>query len=168
MSIDILPSEIPRDASVHFSKALKPYLGALIKSYQDQELNAEDRAAISVVDGATIARNGKLLPKHAWLHDLVQTHTQISPEPISVITAASPNHIALESKPQSLKRNGPEPRMIPRRKRVLLLGSGMVSKPAVDLFMSRPDIELIVGMTVTRSRILLLINPLISSEQRPE
>jgi alpha-aminoadipic semialdehyde synthase len=168
MSIDILPSEIPRDASVHFSKALKPYLGALIKSYQDRALNAEERAAISVVDGATIARNGKLLTKHAWLHDLVREHSKVTPELVSEIPAASSNHTAVSSTKQQPSEREPKGHIIPRRKRVLLLGSGMVSKPAVDLFMSRPDIELIVGMTVSRSRILLLINPSISSEQCPE
>jgi alpha-aminoadipic semialdehyde synthase len=34
---------------------------------------------------------------------------------------------------------------LPRRRKVLLLGSGLVAKPAVDVFTARSDIELVIG-----------------------
>jgi alpha-aminoadipic semialdehyde synthase len=34
-----------------------------------------------------------------------------------------------------------------KKKRVLLLGSGLVAGPAVDVFVARGDVELLIGMS---------------------
>ena len=36
-----------------------------------------------------------------------------------------------------------------KKKKVLLLGSGLVAGPAVDVFVSRGDIELVIGMSLS-------------------
>lgn len=144
MSIDILPSELPLDASKHFSKAFRPYLGALIRMYQGKAVNEEGLAALDVVDRATIARNGQLLPKHTWLNELLATHgagtTLTTP-------AADTDKLDLDlaSDLGGMDSSSSLGAGAFKKKRVLLLGSGMVAKPAVDEFLSRRDIELVVG-----------------------
>lgn len=153
MSIDILPSELPLDASKHFSGALAPYLGALIRSYQGRT-SEEDREALEALDRATIARIGKLRPKHEWLGDLVATHGGAAAESMGGddkpdldlgvdmggldTSDGATQH--LSSSGDDLATTGTQ-----RRKRVLLLGSGMVAKPAVDEIMKRTNVDLVVG-----------------------
>ncbi|KAF8903416.1 Saccharopine dehydrogenase-domain-containing protein [Mucidula mucida] len=63
MSVDILPTSIPLDASKHFSSALLPYLRSVVASYA-----GEDAGELGVaLDRATIALDGQLTEKHAWL-----------------------------------------------------------------------------------------------------
>ena len=134
MAVDILPTEIPLDASTHFSNALMPYLRALVRQEQRrrQELNAithsgngwngvpvEDATFLEALDRATIAKHGKLMPQHEWLYDSLATLKSQS-------SSATP--------------------AINRRKKVLLFGSGMVAKPFCETIWSRSkDVELIVA-----------------------
>ncbi|KAG8844902.1 hypothetical protein FRB96_002791 [Tulasnella sp. 330] len=163
MSIDILPSELPLDASKHFSGALKPYLGALIRQYQGKP-NDADQPAVDALNRATIARGGKLLPKHQWLGELMaseaaQVHEgatgPVIPIDLDVMDGDKPD-LDLGTDMGGLDTSngsthhaacgdvngGPGAQ---RRKRVLLLGSGMVAKPAVDEFLKRKDVDLVVG-----------------------
>ncbi|EJD50901.1 hypothetical protein AURDEDRAFT_83944 [Auricularia subglabra TFB-10046 SS5] len=115
MSIDILPTELPRDASAHFSSALQPYLHALLRGRD---------TADGALARATVARGGELTASHEWLADLL-------PSALPAAEETPTGHV----QGVSLKE----------KKRVLLLGSGMVAKPAVDEFLKRSDVQLVVA-----------------------
>ncbi|KAJ7596298.1 Saccharopine dehydrogenase-domain-containing protein [Mycena floridula] len=116
MAVDILPTSIPWDASQAFSEALWPYLNALIDRYRQ---NANEYQA--ALDRATIATKGQLTEKHAWLGGLLNDSTPLAIEPVQ------------------------QSRGILKRKRILMLGSGMVAGPAVDKIAGRNDVQLVVA-----------------------
>jgi alpha-aminoadipic semialdehyde synthase len=62
MAVDILPSSIPYDASVHFSSVLMPYLRVLLRKYKGEKIadpgNTASKKALKL---ATIAKKGKLV-----------------------------------------------------------------------------------------------------------
>jgi alpha-aminoadipic semialdehyde synthase len=65
---------------------------------------------------ARIVANSELLEKHEWLQDNVD-------------------------KWRSTQSVG----LLPQKKKVLLLGSGLVAGPAVEVFLKRPDVHLTIG-----------------------
>ncbi|CAK5284284.1 unnamed protein product [Mycena citricolor] len=115
MGVDILPATIPLDASFEFSRALFPYLESLIEQYQTGKAGKLE----SQLKGATIAQHGKLPEKHSWLQENLDTF----------LTSK-----ASQDSPGAL-----------RRKKVLLLGSGMVAGPAVQKIKERTDIDLLIA-----------------------
>ena len=129
MAVDILPSELPIEASQHFSKSILPYLRTIIKEYETDEKPTKS-AVIQRVDPelrhalnrATTVFNGQLTEKHAWLYERLRMEEEA---PGSGAIKASAAHQG--------------------KKRVLLLGSGLVSRPFVDQICTRSDIECIVG-----------------------
>lgn len=64
MAIDNLPSELPRDASAFFGRQL-------IDNVLPELLHAHDSA---VIQRATIARDGRLMPRYEYLTDYVYDH----------------------------------------------------------------------------------------------
>lgn len=114
MAVDILPTALPIDASTHFSNVLVPYLESLIAGYRDSDQGNLKGA----LDRATVAEEGRLVGKHAWLGEKVEAWRT---------------------------RNSMEAQKKTRKQRVLMLGSGMVAGPAVSEICKRGDIELIVG-----------------------
>lgn len=153
MSVDILPSELPLDASKHFSKALNPYLRSLVKMYEGTSPTVEDRVAMDTVDRATIARRGELRPKHAWLGELLAKSASSAP---SVVPTSETDRTdldvgedlgGLDTTPKSKAYYAPSTSIgaLPKKRRALLLGSGMVAKPAVDELLSRGDVELVIA-----------------------
>ncbi|KAH7905556.1 Saccharopine dehydrogenase-domain-containing protein [Hygrophoropsis aurantiaca] len=128
MSVDILPSSVPLDASQHFCKVLMPYLRALIGEHRGTT-GAEDLK--NALDIATIARGGVLQGKHAWLNDPVDAWRKSAASTSASTVTHSPATLA---KPLGVKK-----------KKVLMLGSGMVAGPAVDQICKRRDVELLVG-----------------------
>lgn len=66
---------------------------------------------------ARIVADSQLLPKHEWLQENVDKWRA---------------------------ENAPGVAM-PQKKRILLLGSGLVAGPAVDVFLKRPDVSLVIG-----------------------
>lgn len=125
MSVDILPSELPLDSSRHFSNKFLPYLQSLIKAEKGRPLEQKDLSNLDVLRRGTIVQDGKLLEPHNWLTE------RMMPIPIPTST-----HTATSSTSNDSTR---------AKKRVLLLGSGMVAKPAVDHIAARPDVEIIVA-----------------------
>ncbi|KIJ19435.1 hypothetical protein PAXINDRAFT_68974 [Paxillus involutus ATCC 200175] len=117
MSVDILPSSLPLDASQHFCGVLMPYLKALIKEYRGEPVEQEYSDALKV---ATVARDGQLQGKHTGLAEHIEKW-RLS----GVVTAQSES--------------------VAKKKRVLMLGSGMVAGPAVQELCRRSDVELIVA-----------------------
>ena len=117
-AIDILPTELPRDASEHFSERLLPYIRQLAGDSRDPTLEES-------LDRATIVRSGTLTQPHTWLQSKVEAYR------------ASFGSRDLSTRPR------PEQRSV--KKKVLLLGSGLVAGPAVEVFAARPDVHLIIG-----------------------
>ncbi|KAG8910593.1 hypothetical protein FRC01_006246, partial [Tulasnella sp. 417] len=153
MSVDILPSELPLDASKHFSKALNPYLRSLVKMYEGASPTVEDRVAMDTVDRATIARGGELRPKHKWLEELL---AKSGSAPAMVPTSETDRTDldvgsdlgGLDATPKSKSYYAPPSTSsgaLPKKRRALLLGSGMVAKPAVDELLSRGGVELVIA-----------------------
>ena len=107
------------DASEHFSTCILPYVRQLV---QPDRLGGE---TVKSLERATIVESGELTGPHNRLQPLVDTFRSQSLHKVSV-TSGRP--------------------VIPRRKRVLLLGSGLVAGPAVEVFAARPDLQLMIGM----------------------
>jgi len=122
MSVDILPSSLPLDASQHFSGVLMPYLHALIHEYRGQPGSREHLEALNF---ATVARNGELQGKHRWLEAPVDKWKATRHAEVASKTGVAETAL--------------------RKKRVLMLGSGMVAGPAVKEICKRSDVEIIVG-----------------------
>ncbi|MCG2590728.1 bifunctional lysine ketoglutarate reductase /saccharopine dehydrogenase family protein [Rhodohalobacter sulfatireducens] len=65
MAVDILPSELPKEASIHFSKALKPYL--MTMAVADFSVSYEELSLPDPIKSAVIVHRGKLTPKYSYL-----------------------------------------------------------------------------------------------------
>ena len=139
MSVDILPASIPLDASKSFSSALEPYLISLIDSTTIPTFNG---TLPPDLERATIASRGELGDKHKWLQPSVDIFRKTSQEEETAV----PNERFLES--TNLCETEPTA-ITSRKKRILMLGSGMVAAPAVDLIAQRSDVELIIGISKT-------------------
>jgi alpha-aminoadipic semialdehyde synthase len=121
VSVDILPASLPRDASVHFSEKLLRYVRSVVNDYKGAK--DEDMEASNALKGATIASHGRLEKRHEWLAQKVEAWRAT----------------------QESRRRDIGGGYVSKKKRVLVLGSGMVAGPAVDELAGRPDVELIVG-----------------------
>ncbi|KAJ3373400.1 hypothetical protein GGF31_000833 [Allomyces arbusculus] len=106
MSVDILPSELPLESSKYFGDKLLPYLKQMAK----QEFESP------VLKRATIAANGALEPRHAWLEGKLPSAITAAGEVKSPAAAAS--------------------------KRVVVLGSGFVAGPLVDYLLRDPHVHI--------------------------
>jgi alpha-aminoadipic semialdehyde synthase len=110
--------KIATDASKHFSSRILPYVERLVsgKSHQDEIEFTLQRAKI--VD------KGRITAEHSWLAPRVEAWRNTEDDADRPLRATS---------------------MPAKKKRVLLLGSGLVAGPAVDVFVARRDIELVIG-----------------------
>ena len=130
MAVDILPTALSREASAHFSEVLSPYLHAVLRTYQSngtQNADPSQQKYVDALERATIASGGALREPHRWLE-----------APLGVWRARSGG-----AEPDVAKTAGTS--LPARKKRVLLLGSGMVAGPAVDEIARHSDVELVVG-----------------------
>ncbi|KAH9047781.1 Saccharopine dehydrogenase-domain-containing protein [Lactarius hengduanensis] len=119
VAVDILPASLPQDASVHFSERLLRYVRSV--------------EASNALKGATIASHGRFEKRHEWLVPKVKAWRA---------TQDIRRHDTSDMRSAVGGRGGS---VAKRKKRVLVLGSGMVAGPAVDELAGRPDIELIVA-----------------------
>jgi alpha-aminoadipic semialdehyde synthase len=126
VAVDILPASLPQDASVHFSERLLRYVRSVVNDYKGAK--DEDVETSNALQRATIASHGRLEKRHEWLAQKVEAWRA---------TQESRRHDT-----SSIKGPGGH---VSKKKRVLVLGSGMVAGPAVDELAGRPDVELIVG-----------------------
>lgn len=125
MAVDILPTALPREASVHFSNVLSPYLKAVLREYRQtasDKLDSAQQNAHDALERATVARGGVLRESHRWLEG-----------PLGAWRA---------------QREASEALRLARKKRVLMLGSGMVAGPAINEIVKRGDVELVVGASI--------------------
>ncbi|KAF8882271.1 Saccharopine dehydrogenase-domain-containing protein [Infundibulicybe gibba] len=132
MAVDILPATIPLDASQHFSDALRPYLDAVVDTHSG--INPRETAVLAALERATISQGGHLREKHRWLQGSVDKwHAGNS-------TTASVGDAQTKPLHQGDKSVGAG-----KKRRVLMLGSGMVAGPAVDEIAKREDVLLVIA-----------------------
>jgi alpha-aminoadipic semialdehyde synthase len=69
MAVDILPSELPREASEDFSRILKPFVPAIARC--DWSAAFEDCSLPSEIKRAVIAYRGRLTPEYRYIQDFL-------------------------------------------------------------------------------------------------
>ena len=131
MSVDILPTALPLEASRTFCDGVLPYVrNALgVESEDDKKKDVKE-----ALERATIASGGKLRERHIWLKDMVDKYRK------DEVRSKEGNNAMLASDQLSSRDVRPA-----QRKKVLLLGSGMVAGPTVEEICKRPDVELVIG-----------------------
>ena len=142
MAVDILPTALPLEASQHFSRAFLPYLRAAMRTYTGPSASSsgEDTAIAEALERATVASGGELRPSFAclrrplgvWKDNVADARTAA---PITPTTTED-------------TKSGPAGLGAATKKRVLVLGSGMVAPPAVAELCSRPDVQVVVGQSL--------------------
>ncbi|KAH9840769.1 Saccharopine dehydrogenase-domain-containing protein [Rhodofomes roseus] len=144
MAVDILPTSLPLEASQHFSNVLTPYLRTLIDEYRGSSEPNDEATMLrrAALDRATVAQGGELSKEFEWLK-----------EPLGAWAAGCKASIGPESPVGAAgdathKLGLPAGQVPPRKKRVLMLGSGMVAGPAIEAICRRPDVELVVASNV--------------------
>lgn len=136
MAVDILPTALPLEASESFCKGVLPYIRGVVTGLgPGHEQDVDIRKAL---DRATIASDGSLREKHQWLQ-----------ESVNKVFSDRGGHG---------QGQGPQFVKPARRKRILLLGSGMVAGPAVEEISRRSDVDLVLGWYYTSlSRLWLIV-----------
>ncbi|EIW70700.1 hypothetical protein TREMEDRAFT_29255 [Tremella mesenterica DSM 1558] len=125
---DILPAEMPIEASDHFSRCLLPYVGRALGLC---DASTNQRHLDDTLKRASIVDHGQLIEPHRHLESKLEKWRIATGT--SIVSSSS---VA----PSSTKTTKIRP-----KKKVLLLGSGLVAGPAVDVFVQRGDIELAIG-----------------------
>jgi len=103
------------------------------------------------LERAKIVNEGVITSEHSWLAPRVEgwRNTQAGSS-----RSTCPSTDTAEAVSSSILRE--------KRKKVLLLGSGLVAGPAVDVFVSRGDVELVIGTYPVDKGVRLM-----SSKQQP-
>ena len=70
MAVDILPTELPRDASVDFSRVLVGFVPAIARA--DYSVSFEELALPPELKRAVIVHRGELTPDYRYLEQSVQ------------------------------------------------------------------------------------------------
>ncbi|CDO70674.1 hypothetical protein BN946_scf184761.g12 [Trametes cinnabarina] len=139
MAVDILPTALPLEASQHFSKAFLPYLRTIISDYTHLSgcsgASAKQSKTRDALERATVARGGELSATFEWLRKPLGVWKDSVKAADSAATGPGTN--VEDAKPASA---GVQP-----KKKVLMLGSGMVAPPAVAELCKRPDVRLVVA-----------------------
>ncbi|ESK83942.1 saccharopine dehydrogenase (nadp+ l-glutamate-forming) [Moniliophthora roreri MCA 2997] len=124
MAVDILPTSIPLDASKGFDEGVKKYLGGVIRRYHGKKDEADEIER--ALQRATIAKGGELVEKHQWLWAGVDKWRK------EILSSSSRSSSASnETQPRSSGSKAQTPR------KIVMLGSGMVAGPAVEVIRQR-------------------------------
>ena len=130
------------DASEHFSGLLVPYIRRSLEQLSVPSSRSDKvRDTDNTLDRATILRKGELQDRHRWLLPRISAVSTPRSEAASTQT---PTH-SPASAPSSSKTTLSSSYAVKPKKKVLLLGSGLVAGPAVDVFVQRGDVELAIG-----------------------
>ena len=134
MSVDILPASLPRDASAAFGARVVRYVRALVDEYRGGGGESGSGEIGEALRRASVARGGKVREGFEWLEDKVRAwRTSEAASRVEEKGAAA----------------------VPgRKRRVLVLGSGMVAGPAVDELAGTGDVEVVVGTSAHLSLVL--------------
>ncbi|KAF7346180.1 Alpha-aminoadipic semialdehyde synthase, mitochondrial [Mycena sanguinolenta] len=139
------PSALPE-----YLPKLYPYLERLIEWYwagAEVPAGAAPTPLDSALEDATIAVAGQLKERHRWLQDNVD---KFRAEARTAHAAASTT-LQLPTESAEVKVSASEdgvvvtPMGVLRKKKVLLLGSGMVAGPAVEEIARREDVQLLIA-----------------------
>ncbi|KAI1789307.1 Saccharopine dehydrogenase-domain-containing protein [Ganoderma leucocontextum] len=129
MAVDILPTALPLEASQHFSAKFLPYLRSILSTYTGKDATSEEaRLTQGALGRATVASGGELKPEWEWLG-----------KPLGFWK----NSVSSSSEGGKGKEAG-----VQTKKKVLMLGSGMVAPPAVQELCSRSDVRLVVASNI--------------------
>lgn len=120
-SIDNMPTQLPTEATDYFGELLYPYAMDILSS--DAKKPLDEYKFLPEVEGAIIASNGKLTPNFEYINELREQNNRSK-------------HKTLEGGSSSGK------------KRILILGAGMVSAPLVEYLSRDKDISMRVGSQV--------------------
>ncbi|WWC89390.1 uncharacterized protein L201_004313 [Kwoniella dendrophila CBS 6074] len=126
-SIDILPTELAADASAHFSSKILPYVKRALFAEVEGNKSAED----DTLQKAKIVERGELLEPHSWLLPKVESWRSSDP------STAAVSAISQDGFTKASGSGG--------KKKILLLGSGLVAGPAVEVFAARADVQLAIA-----------------------
>ncbi|KAH9461185.1 hypothetical protein Pst134EA_017495 [Puccinia striiformis f. sp. tritici] len=127
ISIEILPSELPKDASEDFSSAIFPYITSLIQSKLSQNaVEVEQPELLHRLKNGMICGDGKLMPQHEGLTSLLAD----SPGPERTKPASNKIQVSGEAR------------------KVVIFGSGLVAKPAIETLLQEPNVEVIIAAKV--------------------
>lgn len=154
MAVDILPTALPIDASKRFSDVLLPYLATLIEedscgegsSLLEAVGDAEgpgggspSSSRSSALRRATVARGGELMEGHKWLKELVDKHVSLASDRNFAPDSLRPSRTtAAAGQMKSLEGRS-------TKKKVLLLGSGMVAQSVVDYLACKAGVQVSIG-----------------------
>ncbi|KAH8111628.1 Saccharopine dehydrogenase-domain-containing protein [Phellopilus nigrolimitatus] len=135
MAVDILPTALPLEASRSFSDKILPYVRSAAGGYDNcfgnsglRTANIKNATEIQeALERATITSAGFLQKRHQWLQSSVDSF-RVSSLHASQSSAYKGTTLAS-----------------PPKKKILLLGSGMVAGPTVEEICRRTDLELIIG-----------------------
>ncbi|WVQ82294.1 hypothetical protein IAT38_004422 [Cryptococcus sp. DSM 104549] len=127
-TIDILPTELATDASTHFSEKILPFVRRALFPASTAGNQPGESATL---ERAQIVSGGKLTAVHAWLAERAKAYLASS-------AGKSGEGKVLESQKSERSGRGGQ-------KRILLLGSGLVAGPAVEVFAARPDVRLAIA-----------------------
>ncbi|KAI0942460.1 hypothetical protein AcW1_003090 [Taiwanofungus camphoratus] len=152
MAVDILPTALPLEASQHFSSVLLPYLRTLISEYRAEDKSevagknewraadsADERRRKEALRRATVAQGGELSDTFTWLEAPLNAWSKSKSEAVVDIPAVG-SVGGREAPATQYKSHAFEP-----KKKVLMLGSGMVTGPAIGELCKRTDIQLLVA-----------------------
>lgn len=144
MAVDILPTALPLEASQHFSSAFLPYLRSVIARYSgDQTASGHGDQIKEALERATVASGGELSKSFEWLKNPLGVW-KISLR--GAVSGSTPmNAGAVQAGPAEGEAGRKAQVGVQPKKKVLMLGAGMVAPPAVEEICSRPDVRLVVG-----------------------
>lgn len=180
MAVDILPATLPKDASQSFAGAVKDYVRALIaeqkgeeyESRVDPELRKALRRASVTLGGRVTGGDGASFDEafrevlEAKVRKWRESQDGNMPEKPAGSTrvevgaygrGAAVGVVGGETEEVvDSEFSGSSASAGMKRRKVLVLGSGMVAGPAVDELARRQDVEVIVGKLAFDNRALLI------------
>ncbi|KNZ82307.1 Alpha-aminoadipic semialdehyde synthase, mitochondrial [Termitomyces sp. J132] len=134
MAVDILPATLPLDASVSFERAVLPFVWRIVAGY----MRAEGVGGFldEALEHATIARRGELMEGYRSLEYGLANFWKREERSFRENGRGKP---VPENRTQDSRGERRE-----KKKKVLMLGSGMVARPAVEVIARRGDVQLVV------------------------
>ncbi|XP_063674612.1 alpha-aminoadipic semialdehyde synthase, mitochondrial-like [Bolinopsis microptera] len=127
MSIDNLPCQLPREATEYFGDCLMPHLADFLSLTHDESILSQANNTSPCISRAIITNQGDLAPDYKYI-SLLRKEQEL--QRIAETAGAR----SLTSKEYRSDN-----------KRVLLLGSGLVSEPVVEYLTRSADVRITIG-----------------------